>query len=323
MFALASLSKSTEVPGTLFSARCGKATRAFIFSIILVSGVAWPDGDAGHAASIRALVQSDIDSAAVAPLANVNLETVSPAETAVVNEVDTNLDKSKATPVTNGAPDVPPVSAAGPDKPAAPVPAALHAGADLLRAIRSELADARRHAAHAVARGRRQTLPKFFARYRSVLKQVAVMGLHRIEEYAALTHATIVGTASTYNPYRDGSDADDLQTSSGETYDPGAWTAAIQIGLRDQFGGVRYGRNYLPAYALVESGDKRVIVRINDVGPLKPGRVIDLNERSMRYFDPAFERGLLSDTRITLLPGEDWTPGPVGGVQLASFTAAQ
>jgi rare lipoprotein A len=93
--------------------------------------------------------------------------------------------------------------------------------------------------------------------------------------------------------------------------------------LRAQFGGVRHGRLYRPAYVLVESGDKQAIVRINDVGPLKPGRVIDLNERAMRYFDPFLRRGLLPDVRVTLLPGEDWTPGPVGTVPLTSYASAQ
>ena len=60
---------------------------------------------------------------------------------------------------------------------------------------------------------------------------------------------------------------------------------AIRIDLREQFGGVRYGKNYRPSYALVKNGDKHLIVKINDVGPLAPGRVIDLNERSMRYFN--------------------------------------
>ena len=68
--------------------------------------------------------------------------------------------------------------------------------------------------------------------------------------------------------------------------------------------------------------DSKVIVKVNDVGPLKPGRVIDLNERSMRYFDPFLVRGLLTDVRVTLLPGEDWTPGPVGGARLISYASA-
>jgi rare lipoprotein A len=130
-----------------------------------------------------------------------------------------------------------------------------------------------------------------------------------IKQAMSVAPASFIGIASMYNPYLDGND-DDAQTASGEMYDPAAWTAAIQIDLRDRFGGVRYGRLYRPAYALVECGRKRAVVKINDVGPLKPGRVIDLNERSMRYFDPTLKRGLI-DARITLLPGEDWTPGPL------------
>lgn len=50
-----------------------------------------------------------------------------------------------------------------------------------------------------------------------------------------------MGTVSTYNPYRDGIEEGGPQTASGELYDPAAWTAAIQVDLREQFGGVRYG----------------------------------------------------------------------------------
>lgn len=108
--------------------------------------------------------------------------------------------------------------------------------------------------------------------------------------------------------------AEDAETASGEMYDAEAWTAAIQIDLRERFGGVRFGRSYRQAYALVESEDKRAIVKINDVGPLRPGRVIDLNERTMRYFDPSLELGLVPNVRITPLEGSEWTPGPVQDV---------
>ena len=113
------------------------------------------------------------------------------------------------------------------------------------------------------------------------------------------------------------------QTASGEDYDPDGWTAAIQTDLRTQFGGVRYGRLYRPTFALVESGDKHLIVKINDVGPLRPGRVIDLNERSMRYFDPSMHRGLLTDAAVTLLPGVDWTPGPVNNAPATVVASAR
>jgi rare lipoprotein A len=91
--------------------------------------------------------------------------------------------------------------------------------------------------------------------------------------------------------------------------DPSAWTAAIQIGLRHNFGGVRHGRS--PSYALVEGMNKKVIVKINDVGPLMPGRIIDFNERTMRHFDPTRRLGLIRNVKVTALRGSDWTPGPV------------
>jgi hypothetical protein len=51
--------------------------------------------------------------------------------------------------------------------------------------------------------------------------------------------------------------------------------------------------------------------------------VLDLNERSMRHFDPFLTRGLLDDAKVTLLPGEDWTPGPVGSAYALDFDGAE
>jgi rare lipoprotein A len=124
------------------------------------------------------------------------------------------------------------------------------------------------------------------------------------------TGVTIMGIASTYNPFRPGYRSGGWETASGEPYDPTAWTAAIQTNLRERFGGVRFGRTYRPTYALVSSGDKQAIVKINDVGPLEPGRVIDLNEQTMQYFDPDLQVGLIRIT-VTPLPGDNWSPGPV------------
>jgi rare lipoprotein A len=174
-----------------------------------------------------------------------------------------------------------------------------------------------------ISQARKDMLSKFSAAYRSIFKLAAMVGLPRIQEEAAISRTTIIGTISTYNPYRDGKEEGGTQTASGELYDPSAWTAAIQTGLRNQFGGVRYGRLYQPTYALIASGEKRLIVKINDVGPLKSGRVLDLNERSMRYFDPFLAQGLIQDVKITLLPGEDWPTGPVGDVYAIDFDAAR
>jgi rare lipoprotein A len=139
---------------------------------------------------------------------------------------------------------------------------------------------------------------------------------------AAATDSAVVGIASTYNPFRPGYRSGGRETASGEFYDPTAWTAAIQTNLRERFGGVRYGKNYRPTYALVSSQDKEVIVKVNDVGPLEPGRVVDLNEQTMRYFDPDMQRGLIPIT-ITPLRGVDWLPGPVPEQQLIGVAGLQ
>ncbi len=144
-----------------------------------------------------------------------------------------------------------------------------------------------------------------------LLALVAALGRKQTPSARPLMHEPIVGIASTYNPCVPGADSGGFETASGQFYDTNDWSAAIQIELRARFGGVRYGRNYRRAYALIESDGKRVIVKINDVGSLAPGRVIDLNERAMRYFDPSLALGLLANARITPLEGDDWTPGPV------------
>ena len=121
-----------------------------------------------------------------------------------------------------------------------------------------------------------------------------------------------IGIASTYNPH-DPKDrfAGSGRTSTGEIYDGNNWTAAIRTDLRWHFGGVRYGRNYQPVFALVEGAGKKVIVRINDVGPLRPGRIIDLNARTMHYFDSTLKAGLIQDVKVTPLFANDLAVGPV------------
>jgi rare lipoprotein A len=120
----------------------------------------------------------------------------------------------------------------------------------------------------------------------------------------------IVGAASTYNPFRPGWREGGRKTASGERYNPSVWAAAIKTSLRRKFGGVQYGAR--PKYALVEAVGKKVIVKINDVGPLTPGRIIDLNERAMRHFDPKMQRGVIYGVSVRPLSGDDWIPGPVG-----------
>ncbi|MBO0759251.1 MAG: hypothetical protein J2P54_25710 [Bradyrhizobiaceae bacterium] len=120
--------------------------------------------------------------------------------------------------------------------------------------------------------------------------------------------ASMVGAASMYDPNHPGYREGGQELANGERYNPSAWTAAIQTGLRGKFGGVHHGTK--AAYALVESGGKRAVLKINDVGPLKPGRIIDFNRQAMRYFDPSLQRGVIQSVKVTPLHG-DQTPGPL------------
>jgi len=125
----------------------------------------------------------------------------------------------------------------------------------------------------------------------------------------AVHGSTVVGGASMYNPYRPGYREGGTSTATGERYNPSAWAAAIQTTLRERFGGVHHGSR--ASYALVEGSNKKAIVKINDVGPLTPGRIIDFNEQTMRYFDPSLRLGVIQNVKVTPLSGNDWTPGPI------------
>ena len=74
---------------------------------------------------------------------------------------------------------------------------------------------------------------------------LVVGGLEPIKRNAVAMGVTIVGVASTYNPYRPGRLEGGKETASGEPYDPIEWTAAIQTDLREKFGGVGYGKSYI------------------------------------------------------------------------------
>ena len=127
-------------------------------------------------------------------------------------------------------------------------------------------------------------------------------GVHSSDVVDAASGDAIVGAASMYNPFSPGWREGGPNTASGERYDPSAWAAAIKTSLRQKFGGVQYGAR--PKYALVEAVGKKVIVKINDVGPLTPGRIIDLNERTMRHFDPSLQLGVISGVRVRPLSGD-------------------
>lgn len=99
------------------------------------------------------------------------------------------------------------------------------------------------------------------------------------------------------------------RTSTGEVFNTDAYTAAIQIGLRDQFGGVSGASG--PGYAIVENLDngRKIVVKINDVGPLAPGRVIDLSEASSKYLLNSRRPGSVGRVRVTRI--RSGTPGPM------------
>ena len=142
---------------------------------------------------------------------------------------------------------------------------------------------------------------------------VAVARSETVHSSAVVDEASgnaIVGAASTYNPFKPGWREGGPNTASGERYDPSVWAAAIKTTLRQKFGGVQYGAR--PKFALVEAIGKKIIVKINDVGPLTPGRIIDLNERAMRYFDPSLQLGVIHDVIVKPLFGDYWIPGPLG-----------
>jgi len=122
---------------------------------------------------------------------------------------------------------------------------------------------------------------------------------------------TIVGAASFYDISG--------ETASGEQYDPAAFTAAAQLAIRDRFGGIKFGSLYRAAFAVAEYGGKKLILKINDVGPLRPGRKFDLSRAAMEYF-AGMEKGVLPDLKVTVLPlGQAFAPGPVTDEQLAAL----
>ncbi|HEU5272303.1 MAG TPA: RlpA-like double-psi beta-barrel domain-containing protein [Xanthobacteraceae bacterium] len=126
---------------------------------------------------------------------------------------------------------------------------------------------------------------------------------------------TIVGAASFYD--------DPGETASGEQYDPKAFTAAAQLEIRDKFGGIKFGRLYRASFAVAEYGGKKLILKFNDVGPLRPGRKFDLSRAAMEYFD-GLDKGVLPDFKVTVLPvGQTYTAGPVTDEELVAMGVGQ
>jgi peptidoglycan lytic transglycosylase len=330
MSSVASRSQSIGGSSTSSSAHYSRTVNTFIFCIVLLTAIVWTGAIESFGVSIKAIEPSDIESdtvvvsipeAVVVAIPNTEFPKTVRAEVESSNDDAAPLGRSGTSLITGSTAALQPPASPPPGHVLMPEPAAPTAGQKFQKAMKIALASRHRSTAIPIMDRPRKVSSKFAAAYRSVLKLLAIMELPRILQDAALTNAMIVGTASVYDPYSGDNDAGGAETASGESYDRTAWTAAIQTDLREQFGGVRYGKLYRPTYALIESDDKQLIVKINDVGPLRPDRVIDLNERSMHYFDPFLQRGIIPDMKVTLLPGEDWTPGPVGGEHSINFAS--
>jgi len=124
------------------------------------------------------------------------------------------------------------------------------------------------------------------------------------------------GTASWYGR-KDGFHGN--RTSSGEIFDTDKLTAAIQIGLRDEFGGVsRKSQLYYAKVTNIDNG-KSVIVKINDVGPLSSGGVIDLSEAAFKRI----ASGGLGQGRLYNVTVEKMGPAPREGSKQASISQQQ
>jgi rare lipoprotein A len=331
MSSVASCSQRIDGSSTSSSAHYSRIVIAFIYCVALWAAIVRTGSDESYVVSIKATMPSDLESdMVVVSIPDVVVVSIPNVEFLQTVRVEAESSDDAAAPpgwtgtslITGSTAELPRPASPPPGHALMAEPAAPAPGPKLLRAMKFELAGGHGNAVNPFTYGRHQVPSKFAAAYRSVLKLLAITELPRILQEAVLTHAMIVGTASAYDPYSGGTDAGGVETASGELYDRTAWTAAIQTNLREQFGGVRYGKLYRPTYALVRSGNKQLIVKINDVGPLRPDRVIDLNERSMRYFDPFLQRGLIPDVMVMLLPGEDWTPGPIGGEQPINLASA-
>ena len=86
------------------------------------------------------------------------------------------------------------------------------------------------------------------------------------------------------------------------------WTAAIH---RRPAGEIRRRplRQKLSAnFALVEASDKQLIVKINDVGPLKPAAHRSQQTRDA-LFRPDAALGLIGNVKVTPLAGQQWALG--------------
>lgn len=132
------------------------------------------------------------------------------------------------------------------------------------------------------------------------------------------------GDASTYNPNLPGWRTGGQALATGGRYNPNAYEAALQLDWARRYG-CGYGSGKV-CDAVVEGPTGRsMVVRINDNGPLVPGRVIDLNEKSMRYLSNGQygnNSGVLRGVTVTVLCGTmGGFSGPLDAKDAAEWNA--
>ena len=86
------------------------------------------------------------------------------------------------------------------------------------------------------------------------------------------------------------------------------WSAAVRTDLREKFGFAE--KSYQWTYALVETANKRLIVKIDLSGLSARSRHRPQRPRDA-LFRSTLELGLIKRVKVTPLVGNDMTPGPV------------
>ena len=128
-------------------------------------------------------------------------------------------------------------------------------------------------------------------------------------QFSAGAVSTYRGAASFYSglPSEGGS-----LTSTGERVRPDTYTGALQTDLAKKYGGLRKGGVW--ADVIDEATGKRVRVYLNDTGPLRPGRMVDLSPKAFQEFAP-LSKGVAPNLRMEMLPpappGSPYKGGPV------------
>jgi len=158
----------------------------------------------------------------------------------------------------------------------------------------------------------------------AVLATIVFMVVPPVPQASAQScvRAKYTGDASTYNPNKAGYKTGGQKLATGGTYNANGYEAALQLDLAKKHS-CGYGAGKV-CHAAVEYRGKAMIVKINDNGPLcadsgvrcahRFERIIDLNEKSMRYLSGGAlggNSGLLKGVTVTLLCDFNAPLGPL------------